>query len=303
VLHLTFDFYSNSYNFYFKYKTYEFDFSISDIEGVETFLRELSFKEIFVNSLVSFKDTARILALMKELTEISNAELVIPIHDYYPVCPNYTLLNEKSEFCEVPSLERCRVCMQYNDLEWKTFGNENADVSVWRNDWKALLDTATKIICFSNSSKEILKRAYSDLENKKIVIIPHTVKALPAVLVEESEAKEEITVGVLGAINLAKGAGILNDLVKTIEEQNLKINIVLIGEISEFIKSEHFHVTGRYEREALPQLIKEHEIDIFLLPSICPETFSYTTQEIMMMNMPLMVFDLAAPAERIIDYS
>jgi glycosyltransferase involved in cell wall biosynthesis len=88
-----------------------------------------------------------------------------------------------------------------------------------------------------------------------------------------------------------------------IEEKNLKINIVLIGEISEYIKSEHFYVTGRYEREALPQLIKEHEIDIFLLPSICPETFSYTTQEIMMMDMPLMVFDLGAPAERIIDYN
>jgi len=302
ILHLTFDFYSNSYNFYFKYKTYEFDFSIPDIEGVETFLRELSFKEIFVNSLVSFKETARMLALIKELTEVSNAQLVIPIHDYYPVCPNYTLLNEQSEFCEVPSLERCQSCMQQNDLEWKTFGNGNANVSVWRNDWKALLDTATKIICFSNSSKEILKRAYSDLENKKIVVIPHTVKALPVVFSEKHEAKEEITIGILGAINLAKGAGILKDLVKIIEERDLKINIVLIGEISEYIKSEHFHVSGRYEREALPELIKEHEIDIFLIPSICPETFSYTTQEIMMMDMPLMVFDLGAPAERVKEY-
>jgi len=303
ILHLTFDFYSNSYNFYFKYKTYEFDFSISDIEGVEIFLRELSFKEIFVNSLVSFKETARILALMKELTEISNAELVIPIHDYYPVCPNYTLLNEKSEFCEVPSLERCRTCMQYNDLEWKTFGNKNADVSVWRNDWKALLETASRIICFSNSSKEILLRAYADLNKDKIAVVPHTVAPLPSISVERREEKQEITIGVLGAINLAKGAGILKDLVKTIEERNLKINIVLIGEISEYIKSEHFHVTGRYERDALPQLVKEHEIDIFLLPSICPETFSYTTQEIMMMDMPLMVFNLGAPAERILNYN
>ncbi len=119
---------------------------------------------------------------------------------------------------------------------------------------------------------------------------------------EKNKAKEKITIGVLGAINLAKGAGILKTLVKTIEDQGLNIKVVLIGEISEYIKSEYFHVTGRYERDALPQLIKEHEIDIFLIPSICPETFSYTTQEIMMMDMPLMVFDLGAPAERVKKY-
>ncbi len=49
--------------------------------------------------------------------------------------------------------------------------------------------------------------------------------------------------------------------------------------------------------------MKEHEIDIFLIPSICPETFSYTTQEIMMMDMPLMVFNIGAPAESVVNYS
>jgi len=78
--------------------------------------------------------------------------------------------------------------------------------------------------------------------------------------------------------------------------------VVLIGEISEFIKSPHFKVTGRYEREQLPDIIAQEQIDIFLIPSICPETFSYTTQEIMMMQMPLMVFDVGAPAERVAHY-
>jgi 1,4-dihydroxy-2-naphthoate octaprenyltransferase len=40
----------------------------------------------------------------------------------------------------------------------------------------------------------------------------------------------------------------------------------------------------------------------FLVPSICPETYSYTTDEIMQMGYPLIVFDLGAPAERVKNY-
>jgi len=55
-------------------------------------------------------------------------------------------------------------------------------------------------------------------------------------------------------------------------------------------------------RENLPAIIQEQQVDIFLIPSIWPETFSYTTQEIMMMELPLMVFNHGAPAERVKKY-
>jgi len=302
VLHIRYDFYGDSYHFQFNYKKYSFDFSIATIEEVDSLLKELHFHEIFVNSLVSFKETAKFIVLIKELAEISNAKIIIPVHDYYPVCPNYTLLNEEGEFCEIPSLERCQQCMQKNDLEWKTFGNANANVEVWREEWFSLLEMTEEIICFSGSSKALLLRAYPELSENLIHVIPHQVSPLPPVNIPRKE-NESMTIGILGAINIAKGAGILKELVQTIEEQHLDINIVLIGEISEYIKSEHFKVTGRYEREQLPELIQEHGIDIFLIPSICPETFSYTTQEIMLMEQPLMVFNIGAPAERIVNYS
>lgn len=92
-------------------------------------------------------------------------------------------------------------------------------------------------------------------------------------------------------------------MVQTIERDQLDMNVVVIGEMSEHLKSEHFHLTGRYVREELPNIIKNEKIDIFIIPSIVPETFSYTTQEIMMMEMPLMVFNLGAPAERVKNYS
>ena len=303
VLYITYDFYSNSYNLYFYYKSYDFEFTIANLDGVERFLEELTIEEIFVNSLVSFRDTERLLTMIKTFQDIHNSRLVVPMHDYFPVCPNFTLLNEKVEFCEVPSLESCKSCMKSNDLEWKTFGNANANVKVWRDNWLQLLEASSQIICFSNSSKNIVLKAYQNLNEEKIVVKPHTVAPLQKVDIEPKVSRDRVTIGVLGAINQAKGAGILKSLVKVIENRGLNIDIVLIGEISEYIDSKHFKLTGRYQREELPNLVKEHNIDIFLIPSICPETFSYTTQEIMMMDMPLMVFNLGAPAERVEEYA
>ncbi len=303
VLQLIFDLYANRYKIYFDYGEYHFSFSMTELHDLELFFAQIVMKEIFLNNLVSFQESHQFLAFVEKMTLDNQAELIIPIHDYYAVCPNYTLLNPDGEFCEIPSLETCKSCMASNNLEWKTFFNDSTDVKLWRGEWRSLFSLAHTVLCFSHSSKELLLRAYKEIEDNKIKIIPHEVPALPAVqkLLSNTE-KTSVTIGVLGAINQAKGARVLKELVKEIEKRDLDIQIVLIGEISEHIKSKHFDLTGRYKRELLPELVQQHEIDIFLIPSVCPETFSYTTQEIMMMGMPVMVFDVGAPAERVATY-
>ena len=121
-------------------------------------------------------------------------------------------------------------------------------------------------------------------------------------MILEENTTDSITIGILGAINYTKGAQIIKQLVQTIDRDNLNIKIVVIGEITELIRSAKFTSTGGYERDDIPNIIHSHKIDIFLIPSVWPETFSYTTQEVMMMEMPLMVFNLGAPAERVKNY-
>ena len=88
-----------------------------------------------------------------------------------------------------------------------------------------------------------------------------------------------------------------------IDKNKLEIKIVLIGNIDNEIKSDNFIKTGSYKKEEVPELIQKYEIDEFLIPSIWPETFSYTTDEIMQLGYPLTVFDLGAPAERVKNYA
>ena len=239
---------------------------------------------------------------IEKLKESTKAELIIPIHDFYPICPNYTLLNHKDDYCNIPDFQECKECLK-SDFDGKLFLDSDIDISMWRDGWEELLELSDKILCFSNSSKDILTKAYNDIDISKIEVIPHKAQQILEPISIEKRENKSITIGVLGAISRAKGANIIKELVDRIDRDNLDIKVVLIGEISTPIDSPSFTITGRYQRDRLPKLIEKHKVDIFLIPSIWAETFSYTTQEIMMMDMPLMVFNLGAPAERVKNYS
>lgn len=300
IIHIKYDYYAHSFKLYHTYKTYDFSFECTSFDEIEFLLSQLHINEIFLNSLVSYKNTYHILEYIQQLVENKKIVLTIPLHDFYALCPSYTLLNEKGKYCSIPSLDRCKVCMQNNMQEWRNFYGDEVDMPKWRTVWFKILMKSNHILCFSNASKEILQKAYPELNDTQIKVIPHTVTPLkPVVSTHQSDVT---TIGILGAINYAKGAKIVKDLVHIIQRDNLDIRIVVIGEITESIHSKQCISTGRYKREDLPTIIQEYEIDLFLIPSIWPETFSYTTQEIMMMKMPLMVFDLGAPAERVRHY-
>jgi GT2 family glycosyltransferase len=301
VLCIKYNYHSNYFKIFHHYKCYEFSFKISSYSELQLLLSKIDVKELFLNSLVSFKNSKDILAYIHGFVEEKKAELILPIHDFYALCPSYTLINNEGKYCNVPLLETCELCMKNNMQEWRQFHGDEVDVSKWRELWFKLLTQSHTILCFSHSSKELLLKAYPELAENKIAVIPHKVNFLEQVVLEDNTT-DIITIGVLGAINYAKGSQVIKHLVQTIDRDKHNIRIVVIGEIAEPIQSKKFSITGRYNRSDIANIIENKKIDIFLIPSIWPETFSYTTQEIMMMEMPLMVFNLGAPAERIVHY-
>jgi glycosyltransferase involved in cell wall biosynthesis len=300
TLKIVYDFYANRYKLFYWYKEDEVTLAFESFSELKSFLLKLKLKEIFVNELVSHADIFEMLDLIQQIKVEQEVELIVPIHDFYPICPSFTLLNDKGNFCNVPDIQSCKSCMKSNNLEWKTMFHGRVDIQAWRDKWGSLLSYADKILCFSNSSKSLVIKAYPEVSSS-ITVIPHVVKKIEPIQMPKKDKKEKV-IGILGAINYAKGTSVIKELIAKIESENLDMHVVLIGELSESIKSDKFTLTGRYKKEDLPNLIIKHEIDIFLIPSIWPETFSYTTQEIMMMQLPLMVFDLGAPAERVKKY-
>ena len=56
-------------------------------------------------------------------------------------------------------------------------------------------------------------------------------------------------------------------------------------------------IHGSYQRRDLPGLVARYGISAWLIPSVWPETFSFTTHEAIATGLPVFAFDLGAQAE------
>ena len=91
-------------------------------------------------------------------------------------------------------------------------------------------------------------------------------------------------------------------IAERIETAHLNVRLVVLGTLEIPVRTARLTVTGPYKREDLPDLIEAHGINMFLFPSIWPETFSYVVAEMTALKLPVVAFDLGAPAERLRSY-
>ncbi len=110
-------------------------------------------------------------------------------------------------------------------------------------------------------------------------------------------------IGIIGQISEQKGAGVVKELVAQIDREHPDVRVVVIGALDLPVKSERLRVTGTYRREELVDLIEANRLNLFFFPSICPETFSYVTEEMIRLEVPIVAFDLGAPGDRLRDYA
>jgi glycosyltransferase involved in cell wall biosynthesis len=288
-------------------------FELRSVREIEQIIDYFQIEEIILNELVGYPKP-KILELVDFLIGLAkdNPDLTFTylVHDYFGVCPIYTLLDYNIKYCGVPSdLSYCDKCLQLNPLMNVVAPLVKQDyptltMNVWREHFGELLACVSKIVCFSQSSKTILQRAYPQLPDEKIEVTPHSVDWVRPVDIRKNS--EQLNIAVVGHLEVQKGAQIVSMLATYMDYHNLNILIHVFGEIFEpnesfgFLKKVVKH--GRFTRTDLPKLMEENEIDLVLIPSICPETFSFTTEEAMSMHLPLAVFDLGAPAERVRHY-
>ena len=267
---------------------------VPHLQQVESVLGAASLVQVLLNCAVSMPSPGRVLELVQSLVTRTGARLSVALHDYFCVCPSPFLLDYRGQFCGVPSLERCESCLPAHDDGYATLAEERS-VPAWRQRWGALLHSADEVRCFSTSSARILARAYPDL-GARVSVVPHEVAPLRRVRLT-SHGTGRIVIGVVGAISSHKGAEVVVELAKAIEASRRDIRIVVIGRLEGACPASVVTQTGPYEREQLPELVERWGIGMVLMPSICPETFSFVSHEVVLMGIPLMTLDLGAQAE------
>lgn len=262
------------------------------------------FDDISINNLVTWYtqaertmhkkqiDLHNLLKKITELKDIHTANLEIPVHDFYSICPSYTLVNHKNIFCNIPkNVDDCEICLKNNSL----FKNYTFSIKAWREAWQKIFEETNEIIFFSYSSLSIVKKVYQ-LKEEQICVKPHDPIA-PFQKNYSIPNEGSMKIAVIGTITVYKGANIVIELSRILKPSE---EIIIIGELySDTKPGNNIRIHGRYEREELPELLEKYKITVAFMPSICPETFSYVTQECMMLNIPTVAFNLGAQGERI----
>lgn len=217
------------------------------------------------------------------------------VHDFMSVCPQYTLLNQNEEFCDPDcDISRCSGCIP-------ALGDSNGVTQVtqlkqWREASDKLISNCTECRFFSCSSRKIAEKVLKSVSAVATVVPHRGVKHYDPI---EEFAVFPITIGVVGNINLCKGARFLEKLALYLEQNAPEARIVILGPVDHPPYPGNVTVHGPYDRENLPELLKHYGINIGFISSICPETFNYVTQELMEIGLPLVCFNLGAPEERI----
>lgn len=278
----------------FVYASYQHIVKKVSLKDVMDFIGGLKMDEIIVSELISFPELYGFLEYLTKLKQNTNVTLKALMHDFYCICPSYTLTDNDFMFCGVPESEECRKCAQIN----RNFKSLPRDMEEWRQNWGKMLNACDEVVCFSNDSKRHLLNVYPKV---KATVLPHEVDPLGKVEAFE-KTTDRINIAIIGAINEVKGINIIKEMSRIAMEENRKFRFYVVGYTSEDIENENTIITGKYERKELPELMKKYEIDIVLIPSVWPETFSYTTQEAIMMELPLAVFNIGAPVERVEKY-
>lgn len=297
VIVIRYDRFKKKYLFDYKYKEYNTSYNFESLDKIIGVLEQLKIKRIYINELVTYPNIYDILSKLSEFKLRYNTSIIMLLHDFFCICPAVNLINDKGCYCDIPSIDKCEQCIENNELN---VSKDYESINEWRRNWGLFLNECDEIITFSNNSAMLLERSYNITSD--IIVIPHVVDYIMPIN-NEHKSTGSLNIGLLGTLNYNKGLTIIEEMLNIIEELKLNINIILIGSTVRKIKHKNFRETGEYTTDMLAKLVIENDIDLFFISSIWPETFSYTTQEVIDMNIPVVSFNLGAQAEKIEKYS
>ena len=275
-------------------KIAEFDLDAMTADEFKNLLEALNINWLYLNQILTFP-----IPKIFEWIKNSNVEHTFFGHDFLAVCPRYQLLNEDMKYCGAKTNPKiCAACLKRSNQS----RINSVDIKNWRADFQKFLADAKEIFVPSQNTADIFQRYYEDLP---ITVREHSVHGnLTKTFREEFARAKILTVAVIGSIGIEKGSNIIYSLAEKLEKRNLPLRLIIIG-ITNLHNTHYkkesgkFEITGPYKNDEISNLLAKYEVGVVMIPSIWPETYSYTTTEAMLSGYPVMVFPIGAPADRV----
>ncbi len=266
---------------------------IDDGAGFTRLLSTLRITEVQTHGLFDLVPSA--IVHLERLVRSLGLRWVAYLHDYKAICPRVNLADRRGRYCGELGEAHCRRCLALNGSE---FGRPS--IAAWRAMHARALSAAASVRVPDDEVAQRIQRYFPDL---RLEVSAHEIAdtAAAASWRRESTAEWRRHVVVLGAIGRRKGFDVLLRCARAARAQGLRLRFTLLGFSSDDrqLRAAGVQVSGRYpDVEALERL-QRLSPDLLWLPSVCPETFSYTLSIALRTGLPVCAFDLGAIGARL----
>ena len=227
------------------------------------------------------------------------AMLGVPIdyhlHDYAMYCPRITLFGRDRRYCGEPAATAiCDACVAdagrsiVEDIATTSLRARSA------ND----LAAARRVVAPSADTAARFRRHFQGITPEIVPLEDET--SWPPLHIAYQGGRRRVCV--VGAIGPEKGYDILLACARDAAMRKLALEFVVVGftmDDQRLLDTGHAFVTGRYNEAEGEALVRAQAAHMAWLPSIWPETWSFALSLAWQAGLPVVAFDIGAPAERI----
>ena len=224
-------------------------------------------------------------------------ELTLALHDFAVFCPRPHLLERPQlRFCWYSrDLVRCGRCLRQDWRVEDVFQRQRREIGA------ELLAGASSLLFPS----EFLRRTYQELfpglapERQRVVAPAGALTAPPPDRRSPGPVRH---VALVGGVQAHKGALVFEEVVKRMAGEGLRWTAYGGGEpelLARLRRLPRVRIRGYYRNGTLPRLLRRDHVDVALLLSIVPESYSLVLDECVSAGVPVLAFDLGAVGERL----
>ena len=280
---------------------YEVEYTTPDV--LKNRSAELAFEKVFDDfpiDIVHFQHLHGLPLSVIEAAQKRGKKVVILLHDYFYWCLSYNLINFANNpvsFCNFKEEdEECKTCLK------KLNYSVSPDYVRKRRDYiENLLSSSDCLVAPSAFLRRVFLSLYPKIGGDNFFVIEH---GTPKKTFNPCGRGPTFNVAFLGNFTVEKGKSHFLRLADHFRE-NKGVRFFIIGNLENYFDAtsqKNLTVIGGYTRENLPEILRKEAIDVIVLLSTWPETFSYTLSEALSNSIPVIATDLGALRERISRY-
>jgi GT2 family glycosyltransferase len=270
-------------------------------------LTERFFAEVLAGSgasIVQFNHLANLGSLELPLVaKALGASVVVVLHDYFLLCPDWNLLHANGKACGEPRAdstnEKCIDCLGRKIQTRSSTPFAVRDI-IEERSWHChnILEQADALVAPSEFVRDQFTRAWGTEIGGRIRVIPHGTVAHP--YEADYAPQSSLRVAFLGNATVQKGIDTFSEAARLLLGSSVHFRIIGPMPLGSAIRVPgNVEQSGSYPQRELSRRLQS--VDVVFIGSIANETYCFTVDESFRAGVPVIATAMGAIPERVAD--